>query len=235
VGVPLPWPGDEPGAAAVIGPGVVGLLVSAWKVRLSAGIVSAYDPTVIGIGGWGPVTAGRRLSVVGALASMLALAACSPAATEALRVPGGMTDATATVPYLPAGHAATFGSIIVCAASADTPVTVTGVTLPQAVGGLAVTGFAVRPNPADTGGAPVGMAGEPLDSPLLAPLTPGPGPAAPCDGTGGSEVLVEVTRTADADGCAPGGLEIHYRAATGDAVLHIPLALGLGNTATPCG
>jgi hypothetical protein len=177
----------------------------------------------------------RRLAVVGAAASMLALAACSPAASDALRVPGAMTDATAAVPYLPAGRPATFGSIIVCVASADTSVTVTGVTLPQAVGGLTVTGFAVRPNPADKGGAPVGMASGPLDSALLAPVTPGPGPAAPCEGTGGSEVLVEVTRPAEADGCAPGGLDIHYRAATGDAVLHIPLALALGNTDNPCG
>lgn len=177
----------------------------------------------------------RRLSVVGAVASMLALAACSPAATGALRVPGAMTDATAAVPYLPPGRPATFGSIIVCAASADAPVTVTGVTLPQAVGGLTVTGFAVRPNPADEGGAPVGMASEPLDSPLLAPVTPGPGPTAPCEGTGGSEVLIEVIRPADADGCAPGGLDIHYRTATGHAVLHIPLALAVGNSDNPCG
>jgi hypothetical protein len=149
-----------------------------------------------------------------------------------------MVGGTATQPHVDASRPVTFGSIIVCAGDPG-PVTVTDVTLPTTTGGLHVSAFAIRPNPASTGGTPIGIADEPLSSPLLAVSTSGPGPAAPCagDGSGGSEVLVEVTRPSAEDGCAADGLDVHYRVGgtATDGVLRIPLALAVGAGETPCG
>jgi hypothetical protein len=171
------------------------------------------------------------------LAGVLLLGGCQTGPSPALGVPGSMVAGTAMQPHVAPNLPVTFGSIIVCG-SDSTPVTVTGVTLPSSTGGLRVSGFAIRPNPSGSGGAPVGMADAPLTSPLIGVDGVGPGLVAPCEagGAGGSEVLVEVRRAALDDGCAADGIDLHYVSGSDptEAVLHIPLALAVGEGDAPC-
>jgi hypothetical protein len=180
--------------------------------------------------GRGP--AGRALArLFGAACIVAAAVGCGTAAAPGLRSVGTMVPSTVTQADLPAGRPATFGSILVCA-DASGPVTLTDLTLPSATGGLAVAAFAVRPDPGPS--ARIGIADEGLSSPLVGASATGPGPVAACE-AGGSEVLVEVDRAGGGDGCAPAGLDLHYRSAeAGTGVLHVPLALAVGAGDAPC-
>lgn len=119
------------------------------------------------------------------------------------------------------------------------PVTVTGVRLVDATGGLRVDAFAVRPNPMSTGGEGFGDARLPLDQigggfdpdgvqvvPGLCSLAePTPTPSADPRGVP-SELAVQVSKPGSVDASAT-GLAVEYTSDGETGELRLPWALTL--------
>lgn len=169
-----------------------------------------------------------------AAAAVLLLAACS-SVPAGLRLPGHVSDgAGISQDSVPVGRPVTFGSMVVCNA-ASSPTTVTSVGLRDVTGDLALQRFAVRPYAPDVA-EPIGVGTGSLTD-AVPGVTPGPATVADCGaGMQGSELLVEVTRSGPADGCARGGLDVSWSNAEGAGTLVVPLALGVaaGSPAPPC-
>lgn len=172
-------------------------------------------------------TRSRTGSVV--LAALAMLVSCSRSGPE-LRWPSDSGGAGAGIDHTTPDKPYTFGSVLVCRTAGPGTVWITAVAPIAPSHGLAVTGFATRPNPYDNGGEGFGEAQKPVSSVIPHRQTSVTGVCgAPGSGVtpSATELLVEYTKPADTT-ASDRGLLVSYKTSVGTkGTLGIPFTVAL--------